>query len=281
MVIKQAKIWGMAMALLCVTRVMAQPQRPNQPVEPPTTAPLSADGATKLFSPLPPPPPDAPPPSAEPRDFSGTWLASPPSVKLELDSLSSIDARTPFPGPLGVDPKKLTKQALEKRHYAEGMNRKGTPLASDAARCRPMNDIGLGVGIFPAEIIQTSDKIVVLQEEGRTRWVIHMHRDHPQRLSRSFWGDSVGRWEGNTLVVDTIGFNGKAQDTTDTTHVISKLRKLEGGQKLELTVTVEDPQTYLEPVSRTSTSIWHPELQMLEFQCEENPDGAMEGLTPS
>lgn len=281
-------MFGMAAVMSCMVQVMAQVVTPpggsNPSPESPVTPAASADGTPqgfvrvpKLLAPLPPPPADAPPPSEDPRDLEGIWLAQ-PLQHLGLGSLSNLDARNPFPGPLGVDPAKLTKQALAKRQYAEEMNRKGTPLATDAARCRPMNDIGLGGEIFPAEIIQTPHKIVLLQEEGRTRWIIHLDRDHPKRLPGSFWGDSVGHWEGNTLVVDTIGFNGKAQDTTTTTHVVSRLRKLDGGQKLELTVTVADPQTYLEPVSRTSISTWHPELLLLEFQCEENPEGAMEGL---
>jgi hypothetical protein len=281
---KRTKVLGAAAMLLCIAPVAARSAEANPSSAPASAAAPETNGtpksfvdAPKLLAPLPPPPPDAAPPSRDPRDLHGVWLAQP--LMLAVDSLANLDARNPFPGPLGVDPAKLTKKALEKQRFAEEMNRKGTPLASDAARCRPMNDIGVGGYAFPGEIVQTSRMIVLLQEEGRTRWIIHLDRGHPQGGPRSFWGDSVGHWEGDTLVVDTIGFDGKAQDTTETTHVTSRLRKLDDGQKLELTVTVEDPQTYLEPVSRTSIATWHPELQMLEFQCEENPTGAMEGLT--
>lgn len=281
---KHTKSAGVAAMLLSMASILARAGEANpSPGQAIAAAPQSNGTPTgfvdapKLMAPLPPPPADAAPPSRDPRDLQGVWLAQP--LNLGVDSLANLDARNPFPGPLGVDPAKLTKKALEKQRLAEEMNRKGTPLASDAARCRPMNDIGVGGYAFPGEIIQSSRKVVLLQEEGRTRWIIHLDRGHPQGGPSSFWGDSVGHWEGDTMVVDTIGFDGKAQDTTETTHVISKLRKLDGGQKLELTVTVEDPQTYLEPVSRTSIATWHPELQMLEFQCEENPTGAMEGLT--
>jgi hypothetical protein len=46
-----------------------------------------------------------------------------------------------------------------------------------------------------------------------------------------------------------------------------------------MTVTTTDPSIYLEPTTSTFVSDWHPELQVLEFQCEENPEGALEGLT--
>ncbi len=287
MKLKHLESYVFSAVLLCGTAAMAQ-SPPNPPDGKP--APLSAQAppvdqgpqgfvsAPTLFAPLPPPPAGAAPPRADPRDIEGVWLAA-SLQQLSLGSLANLAARDPFPGPQGVDPSKLTKKALAHRDYAQEMNRKGTPLASDAARCRPMNDIGLGGDTFPLEVIEGPKEIVLLQEEGRTRWVIHMDRGHPAHPKPSYWGDSVGHWEGDTLVVDTVGYNGEAQDTTATTHAVSRLRKLDGGQKLELTVTVDDPQTYLEPVSRTSVSTWHPELQVLEFQCEENPTGAMEGLT--
>jgi len=261
--------------LLCALPAVAQQPAPPAGVQ---GTPQGFINVPKLLAPLPPPPAGSTPPSADPRDLEGTWLAQPFQMK-SLKSLANLDARDPFPGPLGVDQAELTKSALAKRLYAQEMNAKGTPVASDAARCRPMNDIGVGGDAFPAEIIESPKEIVILQEEGRTRWVIYLNRGHPANLKRSFWGDSVGHWEGDTLVVDTIGFNGESQDTTKTTHVISKLRKLNGGGQLELTVTVDDPETYVTPVTRTSVSDWHPELQILEFQCEENPTGAMEGLT--
>ena len=80
-------------------------------------------------------------------------------------------------------------------------------------------------------------------------------------------------------MVDTVGFNGEAENTTATTHVISRLHGLNSGHNLELRAATIDPQTFVEPTVRTITSIWHPELSMQEFQCEENRKGAMEEKT--
>jgi hypothetical protein len=268
----QQRVLGIAVMLLAATQALAQSAAPNQPPAPPAAAspgapseglPQRPGPALKMMSPLPPPPASAEPPSASPRDFEGIWLADP----LSLPMLR------------GVPPEKLTAKGLQKLQHAQAMERKGTPLASDAARCRPMNDIGIGWDLFPGEIIQTPREILVLQEEGRTRWVIHLDRGHPKSLRPSFWGDSVGHWEGGTLVVDTIGFSGEAEDTTLATHVISRVHKSDGGHRLQLEETIEDSEVYREPIPTHSDATWHPELQVLEFQCEENPRGAMEGLT--
>jgi hypothetical protein len=218
----------------------------------------------KELAPLPPPPPGSAPPIADARNLSGIWLALP---------LKFGPGGPPF-GQI-----KYTPKALKAAEYRAKLTAEGRPPASDAARCRPMNDVGIGADLFPAEIIQTPTEVVVLQEEGRGRWEIYLDRGHPRHLRPSFWGDSVGHWEGDTLVIDTTGFNGEEEDTTTSTHLVSRLRKLDGGSKLELQVTATDPQQYLQPFTRTMHANWHPELKLLEFQCEENMTGAMEGLT--
>ena len=232
---------------------------------PPPGGPASGLGTAistepKLFSALPPPPPDAPAPSADPRDFEGIWAAPPP-----------------FPRPQKMP--KLTPSALQKQQLLFKLQSEGKPVATNAGHCRPMDNVTIGWDLFPAEIIQSPRKIVVLEEEGRGRWTIQMKRGHPSHLKPSYWGDSVGHWEGDTLVVDTIGFSGEQDNTTSATHRISRIHKIDGGRQLEMTVTTSDPSIYLEPATGEFVSEWHPELQLLEFQCEENPTGALEGLT--
>jgi hypothetical protein len=214
----------------------------------------------KLFSAFPPPPADAPAPNQNLRNFEGVWAAPPP-----------------FPPPQPVP--KLTPQAMEKQQRLFKLQSEGKPVVTNAARCRPMDNITIGWDLFPAEIIQSPSEIVVLEEEGRGRWVIHLDRGHPADLKPSYWGDSVGHWEGDSLVVDTVGFSGAQDNTTPETHRVSRIRKIDGGRRLQMTVTTSDPNMYVEPTTNVFVSDWHPELQVLEFQCEENPTGALEGLT--
>lgn len=214
---------------------------------------------------LPPLPPDAPPPSADPRDFEGTWLAD--------------DNPIGVGGPPGFGPvPPYTPEAAKQQKKVAEMIAKGTPPAEAAAKCRPTTLFRIGFDIYPAEIVQSQDKIVILGEEGRTRWQIFMNRDHPKKVQPTFSGDSVGRWEGNTLVVDTVGLNGQIGVLSPNAHVTSKIRKINGGKQLELTISIDDPVNYTKPYRQTVTASWRPDVSMLEYQCEENMEGAREGL---
>lgn len=260
-----------ALALLIASHAFAQEP---PPAGGPTGAGFSMSSDPKLLAPLPPPSEEAlkrNPPSSDPRNLEGIWLSG---------------ARV-FPGPGGPQMPftDSAKQRLQKNmQRARDADAQGKVLVTDSGRCRPMANIGIGADLFPAEIIQAPDKIAILQEEGRTRWVIHMNGEHPKDLTPSYFGHSLGRWEADTLVVDTVGV--RASDgmfgfgmRSDKARIVSRLRKADGGRKLELTTTTHDPETYTQPVEGPkAVSIWHPELAFLEFQCEENLEGAREGM---
>ena len=104
-------------------------------------------------------------------------------------------------------------------------------------------------------IIQTP-KEVVLFLTGRVRhiWLDVPHSANPKP---SWYGESVGRYEGDTLVVDTIGFNDKTfvdsyrTPHTDKLHVVERFRLIDGGNTLEVAFTVEDPGAFYQPWSGT------------------------------
>src|SRR5260370_7135263 len=62
---------------------------------------------------------------------------------------------------------------------------------------------------LPVEIVQTPTRVVIIHEGVQALREIYLNRQHPKDLDPTFSGDSVGKWEGDTLVVDTIGFNDK------------------------------------------------------------------------
>lgn len=255
---------GIAALLMTVVAAVTFAQDATQPGQPAAFAGSGTRFADdpKLLAPLPPPPPGSEPPSPDPRNFEGTWAA-----QRMLD---------PPPG-AGPMPPFTPSAAKEYQHHLE-MMAKGMPIGNTAARCRPMQAIAVGADLFPAEIVQTPGQIVILNEEGRTRWQIQMNQQHPKNLQPSFWGHSVGRWEGDTLVVDTVGFNGQFDFLSPRARIISRIRKIDGGGRLEIKTITEDPVNYAKPFERSGVSAWHPELTLLEFQCEENLEGAKEGL---
>lgn len=211
----------------------------------------------KNVTPIPPPPPGSEPPSPDPRKLEGIWL-----LDGEAPNLQS--------GP----PPQLTPKAAAER--AE----RRRPLGGE---CRPSSGgiLNIGWDLFPAEVIQTPDKIVILNEEGRGRWQIFLNRALPNKQpTPSYSGYSVGHWDDDTLVVETVGISGQLgmAPLTKNSRVTHRLRKLDGGKRLEMKTITEDPEILVTPYQTTKSSIWHPELQLLEFQCEENREGAREGV---
>jgi len=109
------------------------------------------------------------------------------------------------------------------------------------------------------ELVPVSSMIVMLFEDlshGMMR-TIYLKRGHKPKTEPTWLGDSVGRWEGNTLIVDTIGFNdqtwlndGGAQHS-EALHLVERIRPVLAGQYLEYKVTAEDPKTLAKPYSYT------------------------------
>jgi len=251
-----------AMLLICVHALSHAQARGDGPGAGAPPGRLGGRGGQRL----PPLPADAPPPPVEPRDFSGIWLADGNPIAVG--------------GPPGFGPEPpYTPVAAQQQQKVVEMIRQGRPPAEAAAQCRPTTLFRIAFDQFPGEIIHAPDAIVILGEEGRTRWHIFLNRGHPKNVQPTYFGDSVGHWEGDTLVVDTIGLNGKIGVLSPQAHVTSKIRKIDAGRKLELTINIEDPVNYTKPYQQTITASWRPDQQMLEYQCEENMEGAREGLT--
>jgi hypothetical protein len=125
-------------------------------------------------------------------------------------------------------------------------------------------------------VLESPEEITLLYEMPRMVRRIRMGGEHPQALQPSSVGDSIGRWEGDTLVVDSVGFDGYAeldargQPTSPQLHTVERFTpSADGGIDIEVTIT--DPEYYAEPVlikrSWKKSASRHP----LEYDCMENP----------
>jgi hypothetical protein len=150
--------------------------------------------------------------------------------------------------------------------------------------CKPAG----GPGFFNApgfEIVDVPDlkSIFILNIAGPHSWrVIYMDgRPHPtgDALRPTYLGHSIGRWEGETLVVDTVGFNEKQWlagtfPTTDKLHLVERISR-PNLRTLNYEVTVEDPGAYTGPwtgrwtISQTSASSWIAGGEMFEYICQD------------
>src|SRR5690606_31960754 len=104
---------------------------------------------------------------------------------------------------------------------------------------------------------------------------VYFDTDHPDDLEPTYGGHSIAHWDGDTLVVDTIGFNGTGEINkalhSDKMHVTQRITKSADGRTLSIDTTLVDPDTFTEPLTIEREWAWLPGRQPLEFDCEENP----------
>jgi len=134
---------------------------------------------------------------------------------------------------------------------------------------------------YPMEIIQLPEqKRIIMTFEGATHiWrEIHMDgRPHPSGddLNPTYLGHSVGRWEGDTLAIDVVGFNEatwldySGHPHTDQLHVIEKLSRPNKGT-LHYEVTIDDPGAYTKPWTAAWNIPWRANGELAEYICQEN-----------
>jgi hypothetical protein len=105
----------------------------------------------------------------------------------------------------------------------------------------------------PFFFIQTAKQVMIVEEGDRHARRIHMDVPHSANPKPSWYGESVGHYEGDTLVVDTIGFNTKTfvdnyrTPHSDKLHVVERYRLIDDGKTLEVRFRVEDPETFNQP----------------------------------
>jgi hypothetical protein len=133
---------------------------------------------------------------------------------------------------------------------------------------------------MPLEIVQTQKEVVILYEAFRAfrRIPLNDKLQHPDDLTPTWMGDSVGRWDGDTLVVDVTGFNDKTWLSglgsihTDKLHVVEKYRRNED-DTISYEATVEDPGALTKPWVTGSVLRKPVDVRVEEYECiENNPD---------
>jgi hypothetical protein len=157
-----------------------------------------------------------------------------------------------------------------------------TPGAYDDPERRPLAErclIGFGSTSGPPAlpvlynnlhtIVQAKDHIIILNEMNHDARIVRMNAEHLPPTVRKWMGDSVGRWEGDTLVVDTTNFTEKTRfrGSSAELHVVERFSRLDG-KTLLYTFTVSDPTTWV--ASWTGEYIWpQTDTLMYEYACHE------------
>jgi hypothetical protein len=131
---------------------------------------------------------------------------------------------------------------------------------------------------YPFQLIQLADRVVILYEGASHMYrIVFMDgRKHSSDPNPTWLGESIGWWEGNdTLVVDTIGFNGRSwldyvgHPSTEALHVVEKFRRPDY-LTLAYEATIEDSKAYTKPWTTSFKVPFRPGWDLLEYVCLEN-----------
>jgi hypothetical protein len=128
---------------------------------------------------------------------------------------------------------------------------------------------------MPFQITQTKDQILFLYEAFHAFRIAPFNKPHPDDLEPSFMGDPTARWDGDTLVVDVVGFNDKTWLGTVGTIHSEKLHVTERYTRVDFDtivyeVKLEDPVVFTKPYNQRATIRLRPNERIREYECGEN-----------
>ena len=191
--------------------------------------------------------------AAAPPDFNGVW-----SAPFTPDISKALGHQPPF------------------TPYGSARFAKEDEIDDPLTKCLPIGPArGIQAGLMPFQIVQSPDVFAILFENQHTFRIIHTDgRSHPKDLDPTWFGDSVGKWEGDTLIVDTVGVDDRTwldtagHEHSDQLHLIERFQKMDNN-KIKWTVTFEDPKFFTEPWSVT-LPITRQNTDIMSYSCEEN-----------
>jgi hypothetical protein len=145
--------------------------------------------------------------------------------------------------------------------------------------CMPGSVPGFSLFVVePVYVVQGPRKVLLIYQGNQEVRHVYLNARHSQNPKPSWYGESVGHYEGDTLVVDTIGITARAPidnyhtPHTDQLHVVERYRVVDDGKALQVDLTIEDPGTFNEPWKarqRYSRTMQGP---LPEVKCSENND---------
>jgi hypothetical protein len=250
----------------------------------PAGVPIGADGKVDTSAPAPRTPDGKP-------DLSGVWeITRDPNAPAPArggrgrggggSPFGNIGNSTP-----GGAPYQAWAADLVKKRMAD--NSKDNP----DAHCLPMGIAQLNAHLYPRKIIQTPKEVLLIYEGSGTtvREVFLDGRPLPKKDDVEPWwnGYSVGRWDGDTLVIETTGFmddgwlDVRGSPLTSAGKITERFRRPTYGT-LELEETIDDPTAYTQPFTAKVFYRFSPDTQLIEFVClDKDAQHYIGGSTPA
>jgi len=197
-------------------------------------------------------------------DVSGVWWSVKYSPKLEIQGGGDI----PY-------------NDKGKAQYAKNMAGLKDGSIKDESRrlCNPDGVPRILGNPYPFKIIHTPGQTTIVYELNRVFRIVLMDQPqvsaHELEIAPYYSGHSIGHWDGDTLVVETTGYNDKTfLDATGAPHsdamtTVERIRKITGSKQLEDVVTITDPDMLTRPITARYVYDPHPEVQLEQYVCGE------------
>jgi hypothetical protein len=142
--------------------------------------------------------------------------------------------------------------------------------------CLPPGVPNVYTHAYPVEILQVQGRAIMFFEYGHfVRQIFTDGREHVKDANPTWMGDSTGRWEGDSLVVDSTGFNDKTwldvsgHPHSEVLHVVERMRRADH-DTLTIDITIDDSQAYTKPLKTQRKYILKPDWNIMEYICEDN-----------
>jgi hypothetical protein len=214
------------------------------------------------------------------RDFTGVWMNRALATE-QLDENGEMvvrrrnasDREPPLPP---LTPAYLaTYQKLRAQIRGEGRDPSlGRLDANAGADCQWVGTPGIMAWPYPLEFVHTPQRVFILFEAELLRRQVWMDgRGHPDDLELTFMGHSIGRWDGDVLVIDTMGLREEVLigglPHSEQLRIVERIRRSDAAT-LEYEYTATDPLAFTAPVTSRVTYGAKPDWELMEYSCADN-----------
>jgi len=254
-------------AALAALLIVAQTASAQWTKDPAKSIPRTRDGKPNLAA-------RAPKAADGKSDLSGVWLADPDPKGTRLGVENMVFSQYFVNIAADMKPQDVPFQSWAQALFTKRLQNDGKD--SPQTHCKPTGVPMVNAVPLPYKIIQTPKLILILYEENSVFRQIFLDGRQPVKDAEPRWmGYSSGKWEGDTLVVNTVGFNDQTwldamgHPHTENLHLIERFRRRDAGH-LEIEMTIDDPNAYTKPITYTQKATILPDEDLLEYFCSEN-----------
>jgi hypothetical protein len=206
-------------------------------------------------------------------DLSGIWLPDPsPAGTRGIGET----ARSPYFLDItaGLNPEKVPFQPWAEAQFQRHRERNG--MDDPTSRCQPAGVPALSTYPLPSKVLQLPGLVVILYENNTDfRQIFTDGRALPRDPQPAWMGYSVGKWDGDTFVVESIGFDNRSwldrsgHPHSEAMRVVERFHRQEFG-RMDVQITIDDPKAYTQAITFTQVQRLLPDTELLEHFCTDN-----------